>query len=74
MGGLFYLLRSGLPWRMLSKEFPPVWTVQRYFYAWRDSGFWKTINHLLLILVRHAACEAYPFGQGRSGGFSTLIA
>jgi transposase len=61
MDGLFYLLRGGLPWRMLPKDFPPVSTVQRYFYAWRDSGFWNTINHLLLMSARLAAGrEASP--------------
>jgi transposase len=61
MNGVFYVLRSGLPWRMLPGDFPPVSTVQRYFYAWRDSGLWSTINHLLLMLVRLAAGrEASP--------------
>ncbi|WP_426033344.1 transposase, partial [Caulobacter sp. DWP3-1-3b2] len=35
---LLYVLRGGLPWRMLPGDFPPVTTVQRYFYAWRDKG------------------------------------
>lgn len=52
MNGLLYVLRSGLPWRMLPSDFPPVSTVQRYFYAWRDSGLWTTINHLLLMALR----------------------
>ena len=30
-------------------------TVQRYFYAWRDSGLWTSINHLLLMACREAA-------------------
>ena len=61
MNGVFYVLRSGLPWRMLPGDFPPVSTVQRYFYAWRDSGLWRMINHLLLMLVRLAAGrEASP--------------
>ncbi len=46
---------------MLPKEFPPFTTVQRYFYAWRDSGRWRIINHALLMLVREAAGrEASP--------------
>jgi putative transposase len=58
---LLYNLRSGLPWRMLPKDFPPVSTVQRYFYAWRDSGLFQTINHLLLMEVREATGrEASP--------------
>lgn len=55
MNALFYVLRSGQPWRMLPKDFPPVSTVQRYFYAWRDSGIWARINHLLLMTLRLAA-------------------
>jgi transposase len=39
---------------MLPGDFPPVSTVQRYFYAWRNDGLWATINHLLLMTVREA--------------------
>ena len=61
MEGVFYVLRSGLPWRMMPRDLPPASTVQRYFYAWRDSGLWSTINHLLLMAVRVAAGrEASP--------------
>ena len=58
---MLYLLRGGLPWRMLPPGFPPATTVQRYFYAWRDSGLWKTINHYLLMAIRTAeGREASP--------------
>lgn len=58
---LLYILRSGQPWRMLPGDFPPVTTVQRYFYAWRDAGLWSDINHLLLMACREAAGrEASP--------------
>jgi transposase len=61
LNALFYVLRSGQPWRMLPKDFPPVSTVQRYFYAWRDSGVWNRINHVLLMIVRErAGREASP--------------
>jgi len=49
---MLYLLRGGLAWRMLPSSFPPMSTVQRYFYAWRDSGLFKTINHYLLMDLR----------------------
>lgn len=52
--GMLYVLRGGLPWRMLPKDFPPISTVQRYFYAWRDSGLWQTINHLFLMTLRES--------------------
>jgi len=58
---MLYLLRGGLPWRMLPPGFPPATTVQRYFYAWRDSGLWQTINHYLLMTLRVAeGREASP--------------
>ena len=37
---------------MLPKDFPPVSTVQGYFYAWRDTGLWQGINHLLVMSAR----------------------
>ena len=37
---------------MLPKDFPPVSTVRGYFYAWRDSGLWQGINHLLIVSTR----------------------
>ena len=50
---LLYLLRGGLPWRMLPPGlFPPMTTVQHYFYRWRDAGLWSSINHSLLMLAR----------------------
>ena len=62
LNAMFYLLRGGLPWRMLPPElFPPVSTVQRWFYAWRGNGLWRAINHELVMLVRVAeGREASP--------------
>ncbi|UPU01501.1 IS5 family transposase (plasmid) [Bradyrhizobium barranii subsp. apii] len=59
---VLYLLRGGLPWRMLPPTlFPPMTTVQYYFYQWRDSGLWQSINHALLMLAREAiGREASP--------------
>ncbi len=59
--GILYLLRGGLPWRMLPPCFPPVSTVQRWFYLWRDMGPWERINHYLLQDLRTAqGREASP--------------
>src|SRR3954447_17564566 len=50
-----------LPMAPAAQGLAPYTTVQRYFYAWRDSGVWQTINHVLLIEVREAAGrEASP--------------
>lgn len=52
MNGLLYIASSGCPWRMLPKDFPPMTTVQGYFYAWRDDGLWLAINHTLVMAAR----------------------
>ena len=58
---MLYLLRGGLPQRMLPPSFPSSMTVQRYFYAWRNDGVWQKINHYLLMAIREAeGREASP--------------
>lgn len=44
VAAILYLLRRGLPWRMLPPCFPPVSTVQRWFYLWRDNKLWGSLN------------------------------
>lgn len=45
---IFYMASAGCQWRMLPHDFPPRSTVQRYFYAWRNSGVWKRIGRALV--------------------------
>jgi putative transposase len=52
VNAILYLASSGCQWRMLPKDFPPLSTVQGYFYAWRDMGLWRSINHLLVMTAR----------------------
>lgn len=49
---VFYISTSGCQWRMLPKDFPPMSTVQRFFYQWRDDGVLESINHALVMAVR----------------------
>jgi putative transposase len=42
VNSIFYIAQTGCQWRLLPKDLPPYTTVQRYFYAWRDSGVWRT--------------------------------
>ena len=61
VNGILYIAQAGCQWRMLPKDFPPYTTVQGYFYGWRDSGLWQTINHHLVMQARElAGREASP--------------
>ena len=49
---LLYLASAGCAWRLLPKCFPPVSTVRRYFYAWRNAGLFEVMNTLLVMNLR----------------------
>lgn len=55
VNAILYLVSTGCQWRMLPKDFPPVSTVQRYFYDWRDAGLWREISTMLVVRVRELA-------------------
>ena len=52
---IFYVLRGGVPWRMLPNCFPPRQPVYGWFAAWRDPGVWEAINRHLVMLDRERA-------------------
>jgi putative transposase len=52
LDAILFIASSGCQWRMLPKDFPPRSTVQGYFYDWRDSRLWETINQLLVMSAR----------------------
>ena len=61
VNGVLYMASTGCQWRMLPKDFPPVSTVQRYFYQWRDSRLWQTIRfHLAMQTREREGREAQP--------------
>ena len=47
LNAIFYLVRGGIPWEMLPKDFPKWKSVYHYFRLWRLQGIWKTIHDRL---------------------------
>jgi transposase len=61
MNAIFYVLRGGVAWRLLPTDLPPRTTVYRWFSAWRDTGLFETMNHLLVMADRErVGREASP--------------
>jgi putative transposase len=58
LNAIFYVLRGGVPWRMLPDGFPCWKTVFHYFRQWRLSGLWGTINAALRERVREGLRRA----------------
>ena len=52
LNAILYLAEGGIAWRMLQKDFPPVSTVRRYFYQWRDDGTLSLMNFALVQAAR----------------------
>src|SRR5918911_464374 len=52
LDAVFYVLKSGCPWRMLPREFPPWKTVYDWFRRWRIDGTWERLNAALRERVR----------------------
>src|SRR3954451_2001191 len=61
INGVFYVLRGGIPWRLMPTDLPPWPTVYRWFAAWRDDGLFETINQALVMSDRErVGREASP--------------
>ena len=52
LDAVFYVLKSGCPWRLLPKDFPPWKTVYDWFRRWRIDGTWERLNAELRELLR----------------------
>jgi putative transposase len=55
MNAIFYLLRTGCPWRQLPHDLPPWGTVWAYFRRWRDDGTLEHLHDTLRTAARRAA-------------------
>ena len=61
LNAILYLLRTGCPWRLLPREFPPRSTVFDYFRRLWEDGTWPTLHALLVMAARErAGKEASP--------------
>src|ERR671917_1582438 len=52
LNAVFYVLKSGCPWRLLPREFPPWRSVYHWFRAWRIDGTFERLNAALRETLR----------------------
>ncbi len=50
-----YIVKGGLQWRMLPREYPKWQSVYSYFRRWRRDGTWRRIHDTLRAVVRRRA-------------------
>lgn len=54
VNGILYIVRGGIPWRMLPKDLPPWGTVHFYYRSWRIDGTWQKLLDVLRSRLRRA--------------------
>src|SRR5215212_7262215 len=57
LDAVFYVLKSGCPWRFLPRDFPPWRTVYHWFRTWRIDGTWERLNAALRQSLRARLCR-----------------
>ena len=75
LNGIFWVLRSGAPWRDLPENFGPYTTCYNRFVRWRSAGVWdqlmsaltadhdtavQMIDTSVVLVHQHGACIAGP--------------
>src|SRR4051794_27633270 len=60
LNAVLYVLRGGVPWRLLPHEFPPWRSVYDQFRRWRRSGVWTQINQALRGRARALLGRSWP--------------
>src|SRR5437868_9572713 len=75
MNAIFYVLRTGMPWRDLPERYGPYTTAYNRFNRWSRRGIWKRIFDALasksrdsLYLIDSTIVKAHRAASGAKGG------
>lgn len=75
LNGLFYVLRTGCPWRDLPERYGPYTTCYNRYNRWAKRGIWKAIFDRLAIKSKHSLhlidstiVRAHRSAAGAKGG------
>ncbi len=75
LNGIFYVLRTGTPWRDLPKRYGPHTTIYNRYIRWTKRGVWCGIFEALardckdaLIFVDSSIVKAHRAAAGAKGG------
>ena len=75
LNGIFYILRTGAPWRDLPERYGPHTTVYNRYVRWGERGIWKGIFDALaeevedsLIFIDASIVKAHRAASGSKRG------
>ena len=75
INAVFWIIRTGAPWRDLPPDLGDWKNTQRRFSRWRDRGIWEKLLDLLIdepdyewLMIDATHCKAHPHASGAVGG------
>ena len=75
INAVFWVLRTGSPWRDLPPDYGHWSNVHRRFIRWRDKGVWEKLMEILIdipdyewLMIDASHCKVHPHGTGAVGG------
>jgi transposase len=75
INAVFWILRTGAPWRDLPPDYGNWNTVQRRFCRWRDKGVWERLLEAIVddpdfewLMIDASHIKVHPHAAGAKGG------
>jgi transposase len=75
INAVFWILRTGSPWRDLPPDYGDWNNTNRRFCRWRDKGIWEKILEILIynpdfewLMIDATHCKVHPHAAGAKGG------
>jgi transposase len=75
INAVFWILRTGAPWRDLPPDYGNWNNVNRRFCRWRDSGVWEKLLAVLIddpdfewLMIDASHVKVHPHASGAKGG------
>ena len=75
INAVFWILRTGAPWRDLPPDLGDWKNTHRRFCRWRDRGVWEKILEALIVepdfewlIIDASHCKVHPHAAGAAGG------
>ena len=75
INAVFWVMRTGAPWRDLPPDFGGWSNTHRRFIRWRDRGVWEKLLEIIIdepdfewLMIDASHCKVHPHASGAKGG------